>query len=59
VYAGSFQEFKDLISFVAAKGIKPCIGKIFPLSQGSEAVKLVIEGKTLGKVVLTASGEAL
>lgn len=57
VYAGSFHEFKDLISFVAAKGIKPCIGKVLPLSQGEEAVKLVLEGKTLGKMVLTAGSE--
>lgn len=32
VYVGSFHKFKDLISYVAAKGIKPFIGKIFPLS---------------------------
>ncbi|KAM0253625.1 hypothetical protein ACHAQJ_007200 [Trichoderma viride] len=53
VYAGSLREFKDLISFVAAKGIKPCVGKVIPLSQGEEAVRLVYEGKTHGKMVLT------
>lgn len=57
MYAGSFQEFKDLISVVAAKGIKPYIGKILPLSQGEEAIKLLIEGKTQGKVVLTVGSE--
>lgn len=57
VYAGSFQEFKDLISVVAAKGIKPHIGNILPLSQGEEALRLLVEGKTQGKVVLTAGSE--
>ncbi|KAL7924572.1 hypothetical protein ACQKWADRAFT_286998 [Trichoderma austrokoningii] len=57
VYAGSFHEFKDLISYVAEKDIKPCIGRVFPLSQGEEAVRLVFKGKTLGKVVLTAGSE--
>ncbi|RFU75900.1 hypothetical protein TARUN_6362 [Trichoderma arundinaceum] len=53
VYAGTLSEFRDLISYVAAKKIKPCVGKVLPLSEGEEAVRLVYEGKTQGKVVLT------
>lgn len=59
VYLGSLHEFKDLLSFVAVKGIKPCIGKVLPLSQGNEALRLVYEGKTEGKVVLTAENVAV
>ncbi|KAK5991664.1 putative zinc-type alcohol dehydrogenase-like protein YogA [Cladobotryum mycophilum] len=53
VFAGSLAEFKDLISFVIARGIKPQIGKVLPLSEGEEGLRLVHEGSTNGKVVLT------
>ncbi|KAK4085234.1 uncharacterized protein Triagg1_224 [Trichoderma aggressivum f. europaeum] len=59
VYAGTLDEFRDLISFVAARKIKPCIGKILPLSEGFEAVKSVHEGRTQGKVVLTTGDIAV
>ncbi|KAK1249533.1 hypothetical protein MKX07_003049 [Trichoderma sp. CBMAI-0711] len=59
VYAGTIDEFRSLVSFVAAKNIKPCIGKVLPLSEGAEAIRLVSEGKTHGKVVLTVGDVAV
>ncbi|KAL7942693.1 NAD(P)-binding protein [Trichoderma barbatum] len=59
VYAGTLDEFRDLISFVAAKKIKPCVGKTLPLTDGAEAIRLIHEGKTEGKTVLTVGDVAV
>ncbi|UKZ54235.1 hypothetical protein TrVGV298_008042 [Trichoderma virens] len=59
VYAGTLDEFRDLISFVAAKKIKPCVGNVLPLSEAVEAVKSIHEGRTQGKVVLTVGDVAV
>ncbi|UKZ80013.1 hypothetical protein TrVFT333_007777 [Trichoderma virens FT-333] len=59
VYAGTLDEFRDLISFVAAKKIKPCVGNVLPLSEAVEAFKSIHEGKTQGKVVLTVGDVAV
>jgi NADPH:quinone reductase-like Zn-dependent oxidoreductase len=54
VYAGTLQEFKDLIQFVIAKSIKPRIGTTLPLSRGDEGLKALYTGSTNGKIVLVA-----
>ncbi|EGR51327.1 uncharacterized protein TRIREDRAFT_104116 [Trichoderma reesei QM6a] len=59
VYAGTIDEFRSLVSFVAGKKIKPCIGKVLPLLEGAEAIRLVSEGKTHGKMVLTVGDVAV
>ena len=53
VYTGTREEFVDLMSFVAAKGIKPYIGKVLPLEQVDEGLKDIWEGRTEGKIVIT------
>jgi len=53
VYTGTRQEFVDLMSFVAAKGVKPHIGKVLPLEKADEGLKDIWEGKTRGKIVIT------
>ncbi|RFU29004.1 hypothetical protein B7463_g7343, partial [Scytalidium lignicola] len=54
VYAGTLQEFKDLMSLVVKKKIVPRIGHVFPLTEGEKAFRLIYEGSTDGKIVLTA-----
>lgn len=53
VYTGTRDEFVDLMSFVAAKGIKPYIGKVLPLERAHEGLKDIWEGQTGGKTVIT------
>jgi NADPH:quinone reductase-like Zn-dependent oxidoreductase len=53
VYAGTLQEFKDLIQFVIAKKISPMIGNVLPMSKAYDAMKDVCEGRTSGKTVVT------
>ena len=53
VYTGTRDEFVDLLNFVAAKGIKPYIGKVLPLEQAAEGLKDIWEGTTNGKIVIT------
>jgi NADPH:quinone reductase-like Zn-dependent oxidoreductase len=52
-YLGTLQEFKDLISFVVAKGIVPHVGLVLPLSEANVGFYKMIEGNTAGKVVVT------
>ncbi|KAH8698805.1 hypothetical protein BGW36DRAFT_358322 [Talaromyces proteolyticus] len=53
VYAGTMQEFKDLIQFVIAKNIQPMIGKVVPISDAYKAFEAVYGGRTSGKAVVT------
>lgn len=53
VYTGTRDEFVNLLSFVAAKGIKPYIGKVLPLERTVEGLKDIWEGTTNGKIVIT------
>lgn len=53
VYAGTLQEFKDLIQFVIAKKISPMIGNVLPMSKAYDAMKDVCEGRTSGNTVVT------
>lgn len=52
VYAGTREEFVDLLSFVVAKGIKPHIGKVLPLERTEEGLRDIWAGKTDGKIVV-------
>ncbi len=49
---GSREEFRQLLSFLAASQIKPVIDSVFPLRDGATAQRRVEEGKQFGKVVL-------
>jgi NADPH:quinone reductase-like Zn-dependent oxidoreductase len=50
---GTLDEFRHLISFCAATGLRPVVDRTFPLDQGREALEL-LENGTPGKLVLTA-----
>ncbi|KAL2071173.1 hypothetical protein VTL71DRAFT_12408 [Oculimacula yallundae] len=52
-YLGTLEEFKDLISFVVAKSIKPHIGLVLPMAQTPDGFRMMVEGKTDGKIVVT------
>jgi NADPH:quinone reductase-like Zn-dependent oxidoreductase len=52
---GSREEFRQLISFMNASGIKPIIDSVFPLKDGAAAQRYVEEAKQFGKVVLRIS----
>jgi NADPH:quinone reductase-like Zn-dependent oxidoreductase len=39
--------------------IRPCVGKVLPLTEGVEAIKVVYEGRTQGKMVLTVGDIAV
>ena len=51
-YMGTLEEFKNLVDFVAVKGIKPRIGKVLPWNKAEEGFRDIWEGTTSGKVVL-------
>lgn len=53
VYAGTREEFVDLLNLVAVKGIKPHIGKVLPLERAGEGLKDMLDGVTNGKIVIT------
>ncbi|KIW20726.1 hypothetical protein PV08_01303 [Exophiala spinifera] len=53
VYTGTREEFVDLLNYVAAKKIKPHIGKVLPLEKTEEGLKDIWEGRTDGKIVIT------
>lgn len=53
VYAGTLQEFKDLIQFEITKKIPPMIGIVVPISDAFEAIRAVYEGRASGKAVVT------
>lgn len=53
VYTGTREEFIDLLNFVAAKGIKPHIGKVLPLEKADEGLLDIWNGQTEGKIVIT------
>ena len=52
-YLGTLQEFRDLISFVVAKDIKPHVGLVLPMEQADVGFRNMIDGKTEGKIVIT------
>jgi NADPH:quinone reductase-like Zn-dependent oxidoreductase len=52
-YLGTLQEFRDLISFVVAKGIKPLIGLVLPMKEADIGFRKMIDGETAAKIVIT------
>ncbi len=50
---GSREDFRLLISFMNATGIKPIIDTVFPLNEGGRAQHYVEEARQFGKVVLS------
>jgi NADPH:quinone reductase-like Zn-dependent oxidoreductase len=52
VYAGNKEEFESLVRFVSEKGIVPYVGAVFPLEQADEGVRMMLEGRVQGKVVV-------
>ncbi|KAH7399806.1 hypothetical protein BKA64DRAFT_670439 [Cadophora sp. MPI-SDFR-AT-0126] len=52
-YLGTLEEFRDLIAFVVSKSIRPHIGNVLPIAMTVEGFRMMFEGKTDGKVVVT------
>ncbi len=50
---GTLDEFRRLIAFCDATGVRPIVDRTFPLEKGREALEL-LESGTPGKLVLTA-----
>jgi len=50
---GSHQDFHDLLDLLWSGKIKPVIHQVMPLSEGSDAYRMMEEGKHFGKIVLT------
>jgi NADPH:quinone reductase-like Zn-dependent oxidoreductase len=53
VYAGNLEEFRNLLTFVAAARIKPHVGHVLPMEKAAEGLRLMQEGSFAGKIVLT------
>lgn len=49
---GSRHEFRQLLSFFRASGVKPIIDRVFPLKDAAAAQRRLEEGKQFGKIVL-------
>ena len=49
---GSHQDFHDLLDLLWSGKVKPVIHQVMPLSEGSDAYKMMEEGKHFGKIVL-------
>ena len=49
---GSREEFRQLMSFMAVKQIKPIVDSVFPLREASAAQQHLEAGKQFGKIVL-------
>jgi NADPH:quinone reductase-like Zn-dependent oxidoreductase len=52
---GSREEFRQLMSFMAVKQIKPIVDSVFPLREAAAAQRHLEEGRQFGKVVLQIS----
>ena len=52
-YLGTLEEFRDLITFVVAKGIKPHVGLVVPLEEARTGFQRMVDGRTDGKIVVT------
>jgi NADPH:quinone reductase-like Zn-dependent oxidoreductase len=53
---GSREEFRQLLSFMAVKKIRPIVDRIFPLKDAAAAQRYLEAGKQFGKVVLRIPG---
>jgi NADPH:quinone reductase-like Zn-dependent oxidoreductase len=50
---GTLQDMKDMVTLIAASGIKPEIGLVLPMEQAVEGFRAMWEGRTHGKTVFT------
>jgi NADPH:quinone reductase-like Zn-dependent oxidoreductase len=48
-------ELAEIAALIEARKVKPCVDRTFPLSAAAEALSLVEQGHSAGKVVLLAS----
>ncbi|MBV8669762.1 MAG: zinc-binding dehydrogenase [Candidatus Eremiobacteraeota bacterium] len=55
---GTLPEFRALVSFVQAKGLKPPVDSVWPLSRGRDAFAKLAAGDHVGKIGLLLSGTA-
>jgi len=53
VYAGTREEFSNLLAFIQSAGIKPHVGHVLPMKSAIEAFDLMQKGTFTGKIVLT------
>jgi NADPH:quinone reductase-like Zn-dependent oxidoreductase len=53
ISVGSREMFEDLNRFVAAKGIRPVVDRVFPFEQAREALAHLDSGSHFGKVVIS------
>ncbi|MGH7831604.1 MAG: zinc-binding dehydrogenase, partial [Candidatus Binatia bacterium] len=49
---GSREEFRELLGFMRASGVRPIIDQVFPLNEAASAQRRLEEGKQFGKIVL-------
>ncbi len=52
---GSREEFRQLMSFMAVKQIKPIVDSVFPLREAAAAQQHLEAGREFGKIVLQIS----
>ncbi len=50
---GSRDEFRDMLAFSAAHGVRPVLDRSFPLAEGAEALRYLDSAAQMGKVVLS------
>jgi NADPH:quinone reductase-like Zn-dependent oxidoreductase len=55
---GNMREFVEMLNFVRKRGVKPVIDRVFPLSDGAQAMARMEEGKQFGKIVLKVGEDA-
>ncbi len=49
---GNMREFAEMLNFLRKRGVKPAIDRVFPLSEGAQALAWLEGAKQFGKVVL-------
>lgn len=52
VFAGTLDEFRNLLSFIAQAGIRPHIGEVLTMARAAEGLRRMHEGTLSGKIVL-------
>jgi NADPH:quinone reductase-like Zn-dependent oxidoreductase len=52
VYAGTLDEFRNLLAFIGAAGIEPHVGHVLPMQDALEAFRMLRGGNFSGKIVL-------
>jgi len=49
---GSSEEFRDMTDFFVARGLRPHVRHVLPLSEAAAAHELMESGEQFGKIVL-------